>query len=257
MTKELLSAKEIAATIQSPYKSLLSKLEIFDIIDSTNTYLLTHANVGPSGWACFAEQQTHGRGRLGRKWVSPHGTNIYCSLLWRFPKEQDLSGLSLAVAVMILQALHNYGITAGIQLKWPNDILFANRKLAGILLERKGNAVIVGVGINLILPDNADPQWLAIANLTPQPIKRNFFAGLVINELLAGCLLYEKQGLPAFLSQWRQHDFLIGKNITIHQAEKSLRGVMHGINQRGELLMQNADEPLQSFHVGEVSVRAD
>ena len=256
MTKELLSAENIIASIEPCHLPRLSKLDIFDTIESTNTYLLALAKSGPTGWACFAEQQTQGRGRLGRRWFSPHGTNIYCSLLWRFPREQDISGLSIAIGVMIANTLKQYGVTAGIQLKWPNDILFAGRKLSGILLERSGEAVIIGIGVNLELPNNSENTWIALSDITGKPIKRNHFAGLLMNELLAKCPLYQTQGLPAFLSEWRQHDFLIGKNITLHQSEKQISGIMQGINSAGELLLKNEEGILRSFRAGEASLKS-
>ena len=140
---------------------------------------MSQAKSGPSGWACFAEQQTHGRGRQERTWFSPYGKNIYCSLLWRFAISQgNLSGLSIAVAVMVVRALKKYGISAGIQVKWPNDILFSARKLAGILVERSGSAVVIGVGVNLNFSQETETTWISLAEITQQPVARNYFAGL-------------------------------------------------------------------------------
>src|SRR5205823_1336445 len=103
MGLELLNAEKIHRVIEPLNMSRLALLEIFDTIDSTNSYLLEKAKKNaPSGSVCLAEQQTKGRGRLGREWYSPHAANIYFSILWRFDNiPPDISGLSIAVAVMV------------------------------------------------------------------------------------------------------------------------------------------------------------
>src|ERR1700722_20676584 len=102
--------KLILTEIKPKHRELLNKLVVFDCIDSTNTYLLTQAKKAiPSGYVCLANEQTAGRGRFSRSWYSPPGSNIYCSLFWRFTHlHKDLSGLSLAVAVMIIKVLQQY-----------------------------------------------------------------------------------------------------------------------------------------------------
>ncbi len=258
-SKELLDSQKILSAIKPENLPHLSKLEVFSSLSSTNTYLLERAKThAPSGWVCLAEEQTQGRGRRGREWFSPYGENIYCSLLWRFVGvEQSMSGLSLAVAVMVAHVLKKYGIEEGIQLKWPNDILFDNRKLAGILLEKSGENIVMGVGLNLFLPENTDDKRIDIATITDKPVSRNYFAGLLLNELLEKLPVYETYGLNAFIEAWRQYDFLTGKNITVHTPEKIFPGVMLGVDERGELLLQPEKGAVQRFSYGEVSVRYD
>ena len=256
LIQELFDSNQIVAAISPQNLNVLTQLEIFDTIESTNTYLLTHAKSGLSGRVCLAEEQTKGRGRLGRQWFSPYGTNIYCSLLWRFStKIDDMSGLGIVVAVILANTFKKYGIAGGIQLKWPNDILFAGRKLAGILLERVGDAVVIGMGVNLSLPASAETGWIALTEITGRPISRNYIVGLLLNELLEKLPVYETRGLSAFTSTWRQQDFLIGKNITVHMPIQNKKGVMQGINEQGELLLQEERGTLLQFRYGEVSVR--
>ena len=114
--------------------------------------MLRQAEAGlPSGSVCVAEQQTAGRGRRGRPWVSPYAGNIYLSVLWRFAQGATaLEGLSLAVGVAVATALERSGVQ-GVGLKWPNDVLHEGAKLGGILLEMVGDAtgacaVVIGVG---------------------------------------------------------------------------------------------------------------
>lgn len=256
--KELLTSEQIQLAIEPENALRLSGIEIFDSIDSTNTYLLEKAKFGaPKGLICLAEQQTQGRGRLGRSWYSPHGTNIYCSLLWRFENTlQDISGLSIAVGVMVINALHQYGIQSGLQLKWPNDVLAMNRKLSGILLERDGKSnIVIGIGLNLDIEQAHEKNWIDLAELTGRPAKRNFLTGLLINELLKKLPQFELRGLDLFLAEWQKYDALVGKNITVITPEKNIEGVMRGVNHVGELLLEN-EEGVLSFRYGEVSVRA-
>jgi BirA family transcriptional regulator, biotin operon repressor / biotin---[acetyl-CoA-carboxylase] ligase len=254
---EPLSAEKILSVIDSRHYSRLTKLEILETIDSTNQYLLDHAKAGPSGWICLAEQQTAGRGRRGRAWFSARGTSIMCSMLWRFSKElPDVSGLSIAVGVMVTRALRNYGVQAGIQLKWPNDVLFTGRKLAGILLERRGENIVIGVGVNVNLPKSLDAGYIDLAEIVGRSItERNYLTGLILNELLKRLPEYQIQGLVAFIDEWRQHDFLTGKAVTISTPEKIIFGKVQGINEHGELVVLEETQTIQHFCYGEVSVR--
>lgn len=253
---ERFDSNKIIHSIEPENQPQLAKLEIFDVIDSTNTYLLDQAKLGaPSGSVCLAEQQTQGRGRRGRSWFSPPCTNIYFSFLWRFSTLENISGLSVAVAVMVATVLKKYGIS-NIELKWPNDVLFAGRKLAGILLERKESAVVIGIGLNVYLPNDADPNWIAIHDITGQDVSRNHLVGLLTNELLSQLSLYQRRGLSAFLEGWRQHDSLVNKKVTLQTPEHVFSGVMKGINEQGELILQeDTTNALRTFSYGEVSCR--
>lgn len=128
------------------------RLELFSSIDSTNSYLLRHSDL--AGRICVAELQTQGRGRRGRAWVSPYAQNVYLSIGWGFDGGVAvIEGLSLAVGVAIAHALQKQGVS-GIELKWPNDVLYCGKKLAGILIEMVGDPsgycqVVIGVGVNV------------------------------------------------------------------------------------------------------------
>jgi BirA family biotin operon repressor/biotin-[acetyl-CoA-carboxylase] ligase len=233
----------------------LSNCEIFPTIDSTNSYLLKMAKTQPNkGYVCLAEEQISARGRRGRAWYSMPGANISCSLLWKFQDLTHLSGLSLAVGIMVLTALKKYGIAEGLQLKWPNDVLFKQKKIAGILLEQTQNFVVIGIGINLYLPEDVNENWISVNQITGKTVARNFLIGLLINELLAQLPIYEQQGFPFFLSEWKKHDMFLHQPITIHTEEKNIHGIMQGVNEKGELLLDQEGK-LISFAYGEVSAR--
>jgi BirA family biotin operon repressor/biotin-[acetyl-CoA-carboxylase] ligase len=263
-TVELLDSDEIKSAISPLSLPLLSALTVFDSIGSTNSYLIDCAKSGVlSGSVCIADQQTRGRGRQGRTWYSPAGANIYCSMLWYFPHQQsDLSALSLAVAVMVVRCLTQSGVAHGLQLKWPNDVLFDGKKLAGILLERlpvQGDQVgiVIGVGLNVKLPRETveSTQWMDVARASSLPVRRNHLAGLLIGELLRGMDEYQQRGFQAFVDEWYGLDAMRGKEITVHMVSDKVSGLMEGINDKGELLLKTADGTWRVFHGGEVSVR--
>lgn len=253
---------KIQSELSMDNQRLLGSFEIFDTIDSTNTYLLKIAKLNKRlNRVCLAEEQTEGRGRQGKQWFSPKGTNIYCSLLWYFfSPASELSHLSLAVAVMLIRALRKYGIHDGLQLKWPNDIYFAHRKLAGILIERTTNSiypVVIGIGINLQLPKKNLflGKAIAVDEITGQRARRNELAGLIINQLLTDLRLFDKEEFAPFLPEWNQFDFLRGKFVGIRTARTEMFGIAQGVNEQGELFIRNEHGKVESYRCGEVSVR--
>ena len=142
-----------------PHQEAL-QVHVVDTVDSTNRLLLAEAQAGaPSGLAVAAELQTRGRGRRGRGWHTGLGDALTFSLLWRFPQGAGaLHGLSLAVSVALVRALRALGATEAM-VKWPNDVLWRQRKLAGVLIEVQGgsagpSAAVIGIGINVRLDES-------------------------------------------------------------------------------------------------------
>ncbi len=251
---EYLIADKIAAIITPENKKSLTRLEIFPTLPSTNRFLLEQAKQNAtSGYVCLTEEQTEGYGRRGSPWVAPPATNIFCSLLWRFSGSVNISGLSIAIGVILVNTLKKYGITSDLKLKWPNDLLVGSRKLAGILLETQGSAVVIGIGLNLRLPEDANPKWIALENMTSD-IRRNFLTGLLINELLTELPVFQNQGLTPFLTEWQKHDALINQKIVIHTPMKKFPGVMRGISENGELLLEDEEGKKERFSYGEASL---
>lgn len=263
IVSELLSDIKIKSAIAADRLHFLSKLEVFESIDSTNSYLLRAAKESASGWAVLSETQTAGRGRLDRKWFSPYASNIYCSLWWIFPNMQmDLSALSLAVGVMVVNALKKYGIQADLQLKWPNDVLFSGRKLAGILLEsvkcENRIGVVIGIGLNLFLPredQSVSPDWIDLYEITSQPIQRNLLAGILLDELLDKLFLFQTKGAAVFLEQWRRYDFLFGKKIMVQQPQGNFIGIAQGVREDGALCVLDENNVMRFLQYGEVSIK--
>ena len=261
---ELLDAPQINEVVNDQARALISSLEIHDRIDSTNRYLVERSqNNAPSGSVCFAEYQTAGKGRRGRQWVSPYGSNIYLSILWRFQQgPAAISGLSLAIGVAAIRALKQHRIT-DIGLKWPNDIYSQGKKLGGILVEVSGEtggpcSAVIGLGLNLFLPEteaeSISQAWTDLSKITGQNrLFRNKLAGTLLNHLLPVIAEYEGAGIKAYLDEWRGYDCLTGKSATLFIGQQQFEGIVRGIDDNGMLLIERPDGSVQTFASGEVS----
>ena len=237
---------------------------VHESIDSTNSWLLSQARSGiPSATVCMAERQEAGRGRHGRKWISPFGANIYLSILWRYPlAPAQLGGLSLACGVAVVRALEGIGVTSP-GLKWPNDVLWQGRKLAGLLLEVGGEAtgpshVVAGVGINTRLcqseGERIDQPWIDLASIPGvPPSSRNRLAALLIGELMRTLELFGRRGLEPFIADWSGYDCYQDKVVALDLGSTQIRGDYMGITEQGAIRLQ-VDGHVRSFRMGEVSL---
>lgn len=259
----LLGAAGIRAGLRSPGRELLGELQLRDRVDSTNAQLLGLLERGCGhGVAMFAEQQTAGRGRRGRQWVSPFSAGINLSLGWQFSGGvQLLEGLSLAVGVAIARALEEFDVP-DVRLKWPNDVWCRGRKLAGVLLELSGDltdrcAVVVGIGLNVGLRGEAaaaiDQPWIDLNSVCPG-LDRNRLAAALLNQLLPLLDSYPERGFAAYRNQWQQLDQFARRPVRIISAQQQWSGTAAGVNESGALIV-DMDGERRLFHGGEVSLR--
>lgn len=265
---QLLDQQQINAQLTPAVKALLTQLEIHPIIDSTNAYLTNLAQQSAAtGQVCLAEYQTAGKGRRGRSWVSPFGHNIYLSLLWRYQNGPGaLAGLSLAVGVAVVRALAKAGVEE-VGLKWPNDIYWRERKLAGILIEVSGESsgpchAVIGLGLNLYLPqqqaESIEQAWVDLQQIMGEAImqQRNGLVASLLNEIVPVVADFESQTLQSVVTEWRHFDYMQGKQATLFIGEQSFSGTVAGIDDQGLLLLQDASGKTRAFASGEVSFRA-
>ena len=247
------------AGIQQPLTELatsrLEKLEVFSSIASTNTYLMSQPAPGAGRYrVAIADQQTSGRGRHFRRWVSAPGAGLYMSLSYTFTRPgRDLGGLTLAIGVGIIHALQQLDVD-GLSLKWPNDIVALDGKLGGILTEmqsgRSENATVVtGVGLNVVLPDRLDlgasSRWLhqpiGLESVVDEPPARELIAGTIIEQLYLTFLRFEEYGLAEFMDDWRRHDWLLGREVTVDLPDSQIAGVAAGVGADGSLYVDTSD----------------
>jgi BirA family biotin operon repressor/biotin-[acetyl-CoA-carboxylase] ligase len=262
----LLDSKLIDQKLTEYTKQKINKVEVFKHIDSTNQYLLekVESNQGIHGSVCLAEQQSAGRGRRGREWISPFGQNIYGSLLWRFEKGMSaLEGLSLVVALSIVEAMKLQQIE-NVSLKWPNDILGNGEKLAGILLEVRGDLadycdVVIGFGVNVNMPIKAGETitqaWTDVNTLSGRVVNRNDLLASILNVLVRDLEIFEEKGFCVFQERWNQYDGLMGKAAKIIAGKDQQVGLVKGVNAQGALLLE-LEGQVVSFHGGELSLRS-
>lgn len=262
---ELLDARRIRRAIDPKSRPLLRRLEVHFITDSTNQRLLEYAvRDGIHGHAVLAEYQTAGRGRQGRDWIAPLGAGLCLSLGWRFERPaQALAGLSLAAGVALRQALTQAGVTS-LQLKWPNDLMHAERKLAGILIEMRGEmagacTVVLGVGVNVALPPGAEARIkqpctdlrAALGGALPS---RNDLAARILSAWLAMLHDYSRTGFAPYQAAWRQADMLRGRAIALQGAEGTIHGRALEVAEDGALVVSVLGRP-RRFYSGEVSLQ--
>jgi BirA family biotin operon repressor/biotin-[acetyl-CoA-carboxylase] ligase len=243
------------------------RLTLLNEVDSTNHYLLDEAGVNlPTfhGSVCLAERQAHGRGRRGRHWITTPYHNLMLSIGWRFDSgPAGLSGLTLAAGLAVLHALEKYGVP-GAMLKWPNDILWEGRKLAGLLADLQGEAngpshVVLGLGVNgYLAPREAaliDQPWVDLATLTGRTVERNRLAALIIAGLFASLDKFAARGFAAYRDEWQRCHVHQGKPVRLTQDEKTYTGVAEGVDEHGALLLRDGAGKVSTFHSGDVSLR--
>ena len=223
---------------------------------STNAELLVRAGHGaPSGTVIVAERQTTGRGRMGREWIAAPGDSLAFSQLWRFPAGTNLSGLSLAVGVAVARALQKVG-AGDTALKWPNDILRDGGKLGGILIElQSATAAVIGIGLNLRLPDAMPDEVRATAAALDLPVDPNALLATVFAELLAVLDAFAVTGFAALRDEWLARHAWTGRPVRVGSPHAApLDGICAGVAEDGALLLETSGGT-QRILSGDVSLR--
>ncbi|AZC21096.1 bifunctional biotin--[acetyl-CoA-carboxylase] ligase/biotin operon repressor BirA [Pseudomonas sp. CMR5c] len=237
-------------------------IQIHDSIDSTNAEALRSIERGTQApLLVLAERQTAGRGRRGRKWVSPFAENIYYSLVLRIERGmRQLEGLSLVVGLAVMHTLKECGVP-GAGLKWPNDVLVGQKKIAGVLLELVGDPadvchVVLGIGINvnMQLTEEVDQEWTSVRLQSGKLIDRNYLIAR-LNEVLAGYLeRHRSEGFAAIQEEWERHHLWQGRSVSLIAGAHSVIGTVLGIDRQGALRLSVAGEE-KVFSGGELSLR--
>lgn len=258
----LLDAKTIASycsTNTSPKTT-----SVVTAIGSTNRELLNQdIAAGDLPVILASEVQTAGRGRSGKAWRSPFGCNVYISFAWHWSRSlNELSGLSLALGVAGATALREIGI-ADVLVKWPNDLLINNAKVAGILVETAsvpagGYKVVAGIGINVNATahqmQGVDQSWTSLAGELGAPLDRNEVAGRVATAFLNAYSRFASGGMSAFAQSWAELDAFAGQQVKLHGHEEAVEGVARGIDASGRLQVDIGTRTIV-VDAGEVSLR--
>lgn len=266
---ELLDAAALRAALPSRAAARVGRLEVFTELGSTNRELLERAPPKPGALdVCIAEFQTAGRGRRGRRWSTPLGAGLCLSAAWQFADTPPgLSALTLALGVVVRRAVAAV-TNVDIALKWPNDLVWDERKLGGILLELTAEAqggchVVAGIGLNVELPPKllrTLSDWprgaVDLATATGVPPSRTALAAALIGELAELFAGYAAQGFQPYRADWRAADFLRGRRVTLDDAGGTVSGTAIGIQADGALLIETAGGARRRVTAGDVSVRS-
>jgi BirA family biotin operon repressor/biotin-[acetyl-CoA-carboxylase] ligase len=223
----------------------------FDSLDSTNRYLLDEARRGaPEGVVAVADHQTAGRGRRGREWVAPPGSSLLVSVLLRptlGPEQSQL--VAMACGVAMVDAVERVaGITPS--LKWPNDLVVGDRKLAGILAEADSGAVVVGVGVNVNwhdFPTELTESATACNLEAGQSVERRELLAAFLRELDA-----RYANLELVPAEYERRLATLGRRVRVERADGDLQGRAVGVGASGELLVDDGTGEPVAVHVGDV-----
>lgn len=236
------------------------RVEVVEQTGSTNADLLARAAGLNEPLLLVARNQTAGRGRAGRSWLSSPEGSLTFSLAWRFEGGLPrLAGLPLAIGVALAETLERLGVQVG--LKWPNDVLRDGDKLAGILIETQaapgGAWAVIGIGLNLFMPDELEAQigrhvaslpWLA-------RMERDSLLAALLDGLAACLREFERAGFPAFVARWNLRHAWAGETVTLLDGGTVLQeGVAAGVDDAGRLLLDTAGGRVPVL-AGDVSLR--
>jgi len=238
-------------------------LHYFQEIGSTNTHARELAERGADeGGIVIAESQTHGRGRLGRRWESPPFTNLYLSFILR-PKlsSRHAAQITLAAAVALAETVGSF-LSRPPVIKWPNDILFDGKKLAGILTEAACDEdrvayVILGIGLNVNYHTGAMSAELrqratSIADLTGTNVSRESVLARLIQDMDRCYGELEESGFEALRPRWEAHFALGGRRVRIDLGDQTVIGFAQGIDQSGALIVEDEQGQRRSIVSGDV-----
>ncbi len=270
---ELIDEQFLQTELQQK-NSLIKQVEVLTSIDSTAEHLArewkTQSNEKTSDWSdssyarvCVAEHQTAGRGRKGRTWVSPFGANLYFSIGFQLPLGLTaLGGLSLAVGMGLCQTLNCFS-NKPIKIKWPNDLLVNQHKMAGILVEASGDTndtsfLNIGVGLNWDMQtkqaETIEQDWANLKPLLSKRLSRSQVMLAILCDLDKTIQSYLQHGFSFFMPNWPELSAFYQQSVVLDVPNKKIQGIEIGVEQNGALKLQTK-QGVEVFHSGEVSLR--
>jgi BirA family biotin operon repressor/biotin-[acetyl-CoA-carboxylase] ligase len=237
-------------------------IHTFRELDSTNSEAMRILESGRNGiQLVVANLQTDGRGRRGRRWLSPKGQGLYMSLLHPFTCDVGaLQALSLVSALSVHESLTGKNVPS-LQLKWPNDLYHNEQKLGGILVEVMGDeaggqSVVIGLGLNVNMPEEAgasiERPWTDLKSAVGAEVDRHALAGAVVAGVADGLAQFSESGFAHWHAAWCRRDYLSGRSIVI-DGTPPIAGIACGVDDSGALLVESAAGQL-AIAGGEASV---
>ncbi len=222
-------------------------------VGSTNDWLLERADTLPDGHWVITDRQTAGRGRRGRAWGDGAGNLMASVLVKADGPVQQLSFVAALALVTAISAALPSGDAPRLRLKWPNDLLLDGAKVSGILLERAGNALVIGVGVNIAsFPEATERPAISLAAAgLPVPTPRDLLEGLAM-AFAEYRALWAAQGFGPIQSRWLALAAGVGDRIVVRLGDNTLQGRFEGLGPDGALALRLDDGRLRAVHAGEV-----
>lgn len=268
---DLLTASTILSGLVPATRQALESLDVLVVTTSTNECLTLRPPPPPGRmWVVAAEYQTGGRGRRGRRWLSPPGHGVCLSISWCFETvPRDLPALSLVAGVAVAGALTALGIDH-VRLKWPNDVMAGGGKVGGILVEVSGEPagplrVVIGIGLNVrpvpgiaaaLRHEGGDAVPVALDELLPAiALDRNVIVATLLNALHPSLRTFADTGWRDFQPAWRRYDYLAGRSVVVTRGRETFQGIASGIADDGALLVE-AEGRILPVVAGDVTLRA-
>lgn len=217
---------------------------------------IAHGGFWPEGRWLVADRQTAGRGRLGRAWFDGRGNFMGSTAVRLLPHDPAPGSLALVAGLAVLETVSAVLPPPNrAQLKWPNDVLVAGAKLAGILLERVGDTVVVGIGVNLTsAPELPDRATIALSRFAPAP-ERDGFASQLAAHFASEVSRWRNYGLGPIVARWQAAGHPVGTPLSVLDGSgAALGGTFAGLAEDGALLMALADGTTRIIHAGEVNL---
>lgn len=234
---------------------------------STNIDVMTHFDNSGRLSVAVSESQTAGRGRRGRQWLSPGGKNIYCTIAYVTSVDASSLGLlSILSGIALCRAIHVCGVD-GVQLKWPNDLVFDNgrqkQKLGGILIESRphdhGFFIAVGFGLNVHMDreelDAIGQPATSLDLVVGKRLDRTEILLVAIESIIDNLAEFGEAGIDHLIDSFSRYDAYRNQSVCVINADEQIHGISRGINRQGQLLLDSGDKQL-SFAAAEISLRA-
>lgn len=254
---ELIDLSELELVLSQAFSDRVS-VDLSFSVDSTNSAAMS-AELEADYHLVLAEMQTSGRGRRGRVWQSPFAKNLYMSLAFHIDGgPQSIAGLSLVAGLSIANTIKALG-DLPLKLKWPNDLMINDQKLAGILVELQGEPstqckVVLGVGLNVEMTTEAaseiDQPWCNLVDHIN--VGRNQLLQSLVKNLIADLDRFKREGFKEFVDQWNELDYFAGQEVVVLGGSQA--GQSMGVDLLGNLLLES-EQGLVAVNAGEVSVR--
>ena len=258
--------KQVICSALSKAGSESCHIEILQQVESTSDYLIDKSRLRDiNRHVCLAEAQSSGRGRRQRGWHASPYRNVVLSIGWRFDEGMSgLAGLGIAAGITIARTLHEAGFDSDIGLKWPNDIVWNDSKLGGLLIDVRGEhdgpcLAVLGLGLNIALSNKEqqiiDQPCVSLQQITEDTVDRNALIAELIRALHLLFEEYASTGFQSFQQAWSNYDRLNGREVRVLRGDASFSGIAKGIDELGALLLDEGKKPFSRFLSGDVSLR--